>query len=120
MPGAHEQPQGKPCALRYRRFLLERFVYAGEQIPRTPSKKRLKGRGIKPQKGYGSLRRGGQASFPGEGGRILLEISVTLGRLFGFMYNVGSFGPAKGVSPKNREPVETNQVLRPAQKILIF
>jgi hypothetical protein len=42
----NEHPQGR--ALRYRRFLLEIFAYAGEQIPRTPSAKRPKGQGIKP------------------------------------------------------------------------
>ena len=30
----------------------EIFKYTGEQIPRTPSTNRPKGRGIKPQKGY--------------------------------------------------------------------
>jgi hypothetical protein len=34
------------------RFLLEIFAYVGEHIPHTPSRKRPKGRGIKPQKGY--------------------------------------------------------------------
>jgi hypothetical protein len=36
----NEQPQGR--ALRYRRFNLEIFAYAGEQISRTPSMNRIR------------------------------------------------------------------------------
>ncbi|MDR2742337.1 MAG: hypothetical protein LBB98_09325, partial [Treponema sp.] len=43
VPNNNEPPRRR--AAGYRRFLREIFVYAGEHIPRTPSRKRPKGRG---------------------------------------------------------------------------
>jgi hypothetical protein len=44
----NEPPQGKPCGIED--LTLKSSAYAREQIPRTPSINRPKGRGIKPHR----------------------------------------------------------------------